>query len=134
MNATYFDVATLISDEGSFGSLGVDIFGGEWGDADRQILVLDGEGIPSDLPQTYEQPTVQVLVRGNKNESDHEVYLTAKLVSDFLLFQSDNVVVNDETYKGFQESSNIAPMGKDSKQRFAYSMNFFTWRNRIEEG
>ena len=138
-NPVYFDVAHLLANNG-FGALGTDIFGGEWGSKDgadihKQILVIDGPGTPSDLKETYEQPGVQILVRGNKKSggtdyADIEVYRRAKAISDFLLGLSDAVEINGVCYRGFEESTNIAPLGKDENERFVYSMNFFTYRNR----
>lgn len=130
MNATYFDVAALLDLEGSFGASGVDLFSGEWGSPGKQVLVMEGIGTPSTLPNSYEQAGVQILVRGGKRESDHSVYLRAKAISDYLLSLSDCVTINATVYKGFEESSNIAMLGKDENERFVYSMNFVTWRNR----
>ncbi|MCK4621338.1 MAG: hypothetical protein KAT62_03885 [Desulfuromonadales bacterium] len=129
MNPTYFDVLSLLAANG-FGSLGVEIFGGEWGAPDKQVLVLEGVGTPSPLKDLYEQPGVQIIVRGDKGDRDIDVYVRAKAVSDFMLSQSDSIEINGVCYKGFEEGSNIAPLGKDDEERFNYSMNFITWRNR----
>lgn len=129
MNPTYFDVLSLLAANG-FGVLGTELFGGEWGTTDKQILVLEGVGTPSPLKLSYEQPGVQILVRGAKGDRDIDVYIRAKEVSDFLLSQGEDVEINGVCYKGFEEGSNIAPLGKDDEERFNYSMNFITWRNR----
>ena len=76
---TYYDVATLLQ-SGSFGTLGVDLFGGEWGVADRQILVLETSAPVSDVPATFESTGVQILIRGDKGERDLAVYRRAKLL------------------------------------------------------
>jgi len=125
----YADVMELLATNG-FGSIGVDIYGGEWGEPDGQILCLDGAGTSSDLPGTYEMPSVQILVRGSKRQADIEVYTRAKAVSNFLLSQSDCTVANGTSYKGFEEGSNLAPIGKDNNERFIYTSNFYSWRNR----
>lgn len=130
MNSTAFDVSELLNAEGSFGTLGTDLRSGEWGKADKQILVMEGVGTPSTLKRSYEQTGVQILVRGEKNAADNTVYAVAKSVSDFLLLKSDCVTINGTVYKGFEESSNIAALGKDENQRFVYSCNFSTYRNR----
>ena len=130
LNPSYFDVATLL-DDNAFGSLGVDLFGGEWGDVDAQTLVLEGVGTVSDLKQTYEQPSVQILVRGEKLQASHLVYATAKAISDFLVTQAESVTINTTEYIGFEPSSNIAPLGKDANERHVYSMNFSTYRAAI---
>ncbi len=126
---TYFDVFTLLSDNG-FGVIGVDLFGGEWGAVDEQILVLEGVGTPVILKTEYENPGVQILVRGVPRGRDKDVYAKAKPISDFLLNLPADTLVNNICYAGFEETSNIAPLGKDENERFIYSMNFSTFRNR----
>ena len=128
MNATYYDVAQLLADNG-LGTLGVDLFGGEWGTPDAQVLCLEGIGTPSDIKDTYEQTSVQILVRGEKRARDHDVYAVARAVSLFLLGLSECVTVNGTDYKGFEPGSNIAPLGMDTNERFVYSMNMYTYRN-----
>lgn len=126
---TYYDVAYHLSQNG-FGDLGCEIFGGEWGKPDAQILVIEGIGTPADPKELYEAPTVQILVRGKKRQASHKVYMTAKSVSDFLLTQPDGIDIQGVCYAGFEEASNIAQLGKDENERFIYSMNFSTFRNR----
>jgi len=126
-NAIHFDVAALLNDN-ALGTLGTDLFGGEWGDTDAQTLVLDGVGTPSNIKELYEQPSVQILVRGAKLQAAHLVYATAKAISDFLLSQSECVTINTTVYKGFEQGSNISALGKDKNERHIYSMNFFTYR------
>lgn len=125
----YYHVAFFLSING-FGTLGETIFGGKWGKPDEQVLVLNGVGSPADPKETYENPGLQIIVRGKKGLADHEVYTTAKAISDFLLAQLDNVEISGVCYTGFEESSNIANLGKDENERFMYSMNFTTFRNR----
>ena len=127
-NAVYFDITTFLKDNG-FGTLGVDLNGSEWLiDVDAQTIVLDGIGTPSVLKASYEQPSVQILVRGIKGGAAHLVYTKAKAISDFLLSQPECVTINATVYKGFEQGSNIAAMGKDEDQRHIYSMNFITYR------
>lgn len=128
MNPVYYDVAFHLQSNG-FGILGDDLFGGEWGKSDKQILVIDGTGTPSPLKDTYEQPSVQILVRGSKLESDYQVYRSAKLIYDFMVSLPETVELNGTCYKGMEIGSNLAPLGKDENQRFIYSMNFITWRS-----
>ena len=125
----YYHIAFFLSDNG-FGTLGTDIFGGEWGQVDKQILVLNGVGAGADPKELFENPGLQIIVRGNKREADHLVYTAAKAVSDFLLALPDAVEISGVCYTGFEESSNIANLGKDENERFLYSMNFTTFRNR----
>ena len=125
----YYHVAFFLSING-FGALGEDIFGGQWGPVDEQVLVLNGVGVAADPKELYENPGLQIIVRGKKGLADHEVYTRAKSISDFLLAQLDNVEISGVCYTGFEESSNIANLGKDDNERFVYSMNFTTFRNR----
>ena len=127
MNAPHYDVATLL-DDNAIGTLATDLFGGEWGKPDRQILILDGPGIPSELKTLFENPSIQILVRGDKDEAARTVYTTAKAVYDFLVAQTDSVTINGCEYKGFEVRTNITPLGMDESQRHIYSMNFLTWR------
>lgn len=130
-NPVYYDVLTLLA-AGGFGTIGAQLFGGEWGSPNAQILVLDGPGFPSAQPGVYEQPGVQILVRGEKGGRDIDVYREAKRVHDYLLTQPDSANVNGVCYKGFEANSNIAALGKDDNERFIYSANFYTWRNGAE--
>ena len=129
---TYADVMRLI-ELGGLGTVGADLFGGEWGPVDAQALILEGPGIVSPLKTLYENPSVQILVRGPKNgdpaSRDIDVYQRAKTISNFLLSQPECVEINGRSYKGFEPLSNIVPLGKDSNERFTYSMNFYTFRN-----
>lgn len=131
MNAVHFDVAKLL-DLNGVATLGTDLFGGEWSiGVDRQILVLDGVGVPSELKELFEQPGVQIIVRGDKNEASHEVYKRTKQVSDFLIQLPENTAINGTCYKAFEPNSSISPLGKDENERHVYSMNFLTYRNAI---
>lgn len=130
-NPAYFDVATLLSNNG-FGALGSGVFGGEWGDPDAQILVVEAPGVPAAQPDIYEQPAVQILVRGEKRGRDVDVYRVAKSVYDFIVTRPESTEILGTCYKGFEPGSNLAPLGKDSNERFVYSMNFYTWRNGAE--
>lgn len=130
MNPIYYDIALFLQANG-FGTLGTDLFGGEWGDVDAQTLVLEGVATPTDLKDVYENPSVQILVRGNVNEQDYLVYRKAYALHKFMLSLPENVDANGTCYKGFEEGSNLAPLGKDENQRFTYSMNYYTWRNPL---
>lgn len=129
MNPIYYDVAFHLQSNG-FGTLGSDLFGGEWGvGVNKQVLVIDGVATTSELKDLYEQPSVQILVRGDKMERDVDVYRRAYDIRKFLLSQPESFTMNGTCYKGLEEGSNIAPLGKDDNERFIYSMNLYTWRN-----
>lgn len=125
----YFDVFTLLSDNG-FGVIDVDLFGGGWGNADEQILVLEGVGSVVELQESYENPGIQILVRGTPRGRDIDVYARAKSISDFMIALPVNTLVNGVCYTSFKQSTNLAALGKDENERFIYTMNFTTFRNR----
>lgn len=129
MNPIYVDAVLFLQSNG-FGSLGSDLFGGEWGETvDKQILCLNGISTPADLKDLYEPQSLQILVRGDKLERDLDVYSRAYDIRKFLLSRPENINMNGTCYKGLEEGSNLAPLGKDENQRFIYSMNFTTFRN-----
>lgn len=133
MNPTYYDTATLLNDGLASLTLGSNLFGGEWSAGiDKQALCLEGVGTPSPLAESYEQSSVQILVRGGAREADYITYRQAKEISEFLLSQTSCVTINGTVYKGFEQGSNIAALGKDQNERFLYSMNFFTYRNATD--
>lgn len=136
-NPAYYDLCFYLQENG-LGTLGSDLFGGEWGvtynnteqnDIDRQVLVLGGVATPSDLKDLYENVSIQILVRGAKNEPDYQVGQRAYTISKFLLSQPESICMNGVGYKGFEEGTPVAPLGKDENERFVYSMNFTTYRN-----
>lgn len=127
INPAYYDVANYLMANGF-----LNIYGGEWNeDRDDQTLVLNGVAVPSELKDLYEQPSVQILVRGKNGQADFTVYQEAKRISDFLLALPEQVEMGTTCYTGFEEETGITNLGKDEKQRFIYSMNFSTYRNRF---
>ena len=137
MNPVYYDVAFHLQSNG-FGTLGDDLFGGEWGfkvgpneaheEVDKQILVLSSSGIPSDLKNLYEQPNLQIIVRGDRNETDLTIWRRSNEIFRFLLSLPETININGCIYKGFEEASGLLQLGKDTNQRFAYSFNLTTYR------
>ncbi|MCK5614633.1 hypothetical protein KAR91_72885 [Candidatus Pacearchaeota archaeon] len=127
----WYHVTKLLSDAG-FGTPGTDLNGGEWiADVNKQILVIDGVGVPSELKTLYEHPSVQILVRGEKYESDLTVYQRAKQIYNFMVSLPESNNIEGVCYKGFEPSSTLGGLGKDSNELFAWSMNFSTYRNVI---
>lgn len=132
----YFDVMNILRD-GGLGTPGIDLFCGEWGhkdsdEIDSQVLVLNGAGEPSTHRAIYEMVGIQILVRGLRVQADIDVYEKAKQISDYILSLPEGVCAEGygTGYQGFEESSNIAALGKDNNERFIYSMNFTAYRNR----
>lgn len=130
MNAPHFDIASKIG-AGTSLTLGTDLFCGEWGRADYQVLVMDGVAPPSDLPFSYEQIGIQILVRGAKSQAARSVYETGKMVYDFIISLPDNFDANGCQYSSFEPSSNLAHIGKDENERHIYTMNFTAYRSGV---
>ncbi len=126
MNPVYVDIIDLLLLEGFSSN---ELFGGEWGAPHKQILVLNSGGPASELKQVYEVSDFQILVRGDKTNSDRTVYARAKAVYNYLCSVSGRVCVNDTGYQSFEPTSNLAPLGRDDNGCFIYSMNFRTYRN-----
>lgn len=130
-NAVAIDIMEFLQDE-DLGTIGSDLFAMEWGQSvDEQILVLDTDGIESDLKATFEQPTFQVLVRGKPQTDARATHDKAREVYELLIQQSDSVTIKGTCYKGFEPMSGPAGVGRDTAGRMVYSMNFFTYRNPV---
>lgn len=128
-NAVSFDIITLLAANG-FGTSGVDLFGMEWGvNVAKQILVMDTAGFDSPQKLQFEQPGFQILARGEKTKSPTLVYDDARAIQIFLINQPTLVTINGTDYLGFEPQGNLAGIGRDSNQRYVYSMNFWTYRN-----
>ena len=130
----YLDIMTLIQD-GGLGTIETDLFGGEWGSngssqIHEQILALSSDGVPSELKELYEQPGFQIITRGKKRGLDSVAYTKAKIIGDLILSQSESVEINGVCYRGFEEVGGLIALGKDDNERFSYSQNFTTYRNR----
>lgn len=131
MNAPHLDICKYLTTEG-VAELGDDLAGAEWMiDIDAQTLVMDSGGATSDLKDLYEEITIQILQRGEKNEAANLVYAKIKTIIDFLLSLPDSVFMNGCEYKGFEPVSNLAPLGRDDNERFIYSMNLTTFRKGV---
>lgn len=134
MNPVYEDAAFKLQSEftftdGSSLNLGDNLFGGEWGSGiDYQVLLIDGVPAPSDLKDLYENVSLQVLVRGNRQQPDREVYSKAYQVMRFFLNLPENTDMNGCVYKGFEQESGLLQLGKDEAERFVYSFNLSTYR------
>lgn len=124
-NALSIDVMALLA-ANALGTVGTNLFAMEWGDkVDAQTLILDTGGIPSDLKDSYEQPTFQILVRGNRNADANIAYQSIRAVHDFLIAQPSTINL-------LQFEPNSGPptlLGRDENDRMTYSCNYYTYRN-----
>ena len=129
-NAVSKDIATLLA-ANALGTLGTDIFYGEWGNdsTDEQTLIIDTTGPDSVDKDQNENPAFQVLRRGGRQKSVSDVYDAARLIHVFLISQSSLVTINSTDYLGFDPVSSPAGIGRDDNDRYVYSMNYVTFRN-----
>lgn len=122
------DVGKLL-EQGGFGVFGSDIFAYKWGNKkENQVLVLPGVGSLSPLKDLYRNPSVQILVRGEKNKSHSIYYQLAESIYDYLSNLPEVVTVNGNVYKGFDPEADIAALGEDGNERPVFSLNFETYR------
>lgn len=120
------DIVGLLDDSSLFGDLSK---GYEWDSkTDEQILVMLAPGAPSDLKDLFVNEGVQILVRGNPKKSAKDAYALANRLYNFMVSQSENLIINDTRYKGFEPTSNVASLGKDANERHLFSLNFETFR------
>jgi hypothetical protein len=136
LNSVSQDVRQLLNDN-SKGTQGTDLFSFEWGESggeeiDKQILVIDTQSIDVELKDEYENPTFNIYVRGDSNESKKSVYDRARDIYEFMLTQPTQEI-NAVEYLQFKDIGGLNALTKDENNRFTYSMNFFTWRCSIEE-
>ena len=140
MNLVSFDLATLIADASvsepftTALTIGVNLFGNEFGhlngaEIDKQILIVDTEGIDSDLKQLYEQPSFQIIARGGKDDDQLSLYEQLREIHEYLIQLPESVQINGCGYAGFEPVGNIVPLGRDDNKRFMYSVNYYTYRN-----
>jgi hypothetical protein len=127
MNQPSKDVADYLAAQG-LGAVGTDIFYGQWGTPDTQLCILDATGIPSDMPDTYEQPGVQVLARGTPIEGAAPVYGRARAAWEELV-TAGIVTINGVIYQCFEPQAAPFGLGRDENSRHVYTMNFWTLRN-----
>lgn len=128
-NAVSFDIMQLLAANG-FGTQGTDLFALEWGAGiDKQILIMDSEGLESEQKLANEHPGFQVLTRGGKKESQGVAYASARAVHIFLINRPDLLTINGVDYLGFEPVSNLIPLGRDDNQRYTFSVNYLTYRN-----
>ena len=134
MNPAYYDVANYLASKG-FGVVGGAIFGGEFGssgdsDIDAQILVKDGISAPFTIKDQAEDLTVQILVRGEKRESQLTLHTRAMAIYNHFVSYYGLINMGGTCYTDF-EPENFAYIGRDDQERPLYTMNFQTYRNPI---
>ena len=126
MNSVSFDILTLLQSQG-FGTIGTNMFGNELGTVDAQILVSDTGAYDSQLHELYENPTFQIIVRGNKKESNLTSYNKIRAIYEYLNTQG-LTTINSQEYELFKSFGGINGLGRDDNDRYVWSCNFMTYR------
>ena len=130
MKAVSVDIMTLLANN-SLGTIGTNLFAMAWGEGvDEQVLVLDAPGVNSPLKKVYEQPSFQILVRGEKNGDMNDAYQKMRDIHEFLIAQPSQDI-DDTGYLQYEPLSSIAGLGRDDNDRGIFSMNYYTFRNSI---
>lgn len=105
----------------------------EWGkDADgyidKQIMIADGVGELSDIPQYYERPMFTVNFRGDKDENSKTAYDNALVVHDFLV-NTNRVTINGIDYSYFDTFAPLQQLERDDESRWILFARYLTLRN-----
>lgn len=135
LNNVAEDIVTLL-DDASKGTAATDLFSFQWGstedgvEVNKQIMVRHTDDIPNGHKTDYEQPTFNILVRGNTNEGFVSVHDRARDIYEFMV-QQVRQTLNGTEYLQYAPIGGLIPIGKDSNNRVVFSMNFFTFRNSI---
>ena len=117
---------------------GENLFCGEWGvtsidgvptEVDQQVLVILSPVTPAELSDLNENVGVQVVARGDRNESASKVYNRIKDINDAILAAGNTVEMNCTCYIGWEKQGDILGLGKDENHRHGFSVNFFSSRN-----
>lgn len=126
---TAADIADYINAQ-AVATLGTDLFKYELSQSkNKQAVIIDTGGFEVDLPETYENVTIQVLVRGGKGEKYTAVHQFAREIHELLI--SNDITSNGNGYGYFFPTGSSGPqsVGKDSEDRFMISCNYFSFRN-----
>jgi hypothetical protein len=111
------DIRTLLTDLGT-------VFIGDYGDSPDDVIVLyESGGYDPELSKDgidHEHPTIQVRVRSTTYAAGIAI---CEVVKDRLGF-INNLTINNHKYMTIRQSSDILPLGKDSKLRSEFSLNF----------
>jgi len=89
---------------------------------DKCVTIYDTSGYPAELDYTYQRPTFQIKVRGNKGgyRAAHEL---AQAIRD-LLHGTHNENVNGARYILIAIESDVGSIGPDEQERPQFTVNF----------
>ena len=130
MNAVSFDIMTLLSNN-TLGTIGTDLGAMAWLEGvDEQVIIIDTGSIDRDLALQSEQPTFQILARGEKNDDLKVTHDKLRAIHEFLLPLS-TTVINGEDYLSFFPISIPTGVGRDKNDRAVFTANYSTFRNPL---
>lgn len=136
LNSVSEDVRTML-DAGGKGTSGLDLFSFQWGssidgdEVDSQILVTDTGNIEAQVKDEYENPTINIMVRGGTSEGFKAVHDRARDIYEYMIQQVRQTLNGTEYVEFAPIVDQIIPIGKDENNRVVYTMNFYTFRNSI---
>ena len=90
--------------------------------ADKIVTVLDSGGDEPAVQYSYEYPSVQVRVRGDKFKYGDAYALINSIKNE--LHGTYNKTINGARYIGIWASSDILPLGYDEENRPIFTVNF----------
>jgi hypothetical protein len=124
MSAPSVDVKDLLESESVLAlTFGTDLFIGEIPPEPNEcVVVFDTGGSPSEPHYTYERPTVQIRVRGERG-GYVVAYDLINAVRNTLNGQS-NVSVNTSRYVGIWQQGDVSFVAWDDNQRPLFTVNF----------
>lgn len=130
MKAVSVDIMQLLNDN-AFGTIGTDLFAMAWNESvNAQILVMDVPGVDSPLKEVYENPSFQVLVRGDKGADMVTAHDLLRSIHEFLVVQPVQFIGTTE-YLQYEPLSTLSGLGRDDNDRAVFSMNYYTFRNPL---
>ena len=123
MNSPAVDIAGLLATAG-IGTIGTDLFISEQPSSpDSCVTVFDTGGFPPESNYTYEKPTVNIRVRGNRN-GYLNAYAVAKSIVDELHDKTNEEVDSENRIISIWCMGDIISLGKDDNDRPQLSVNF----------
>lgn len=130
MNAVSFDIMTLLDSNGD-GTIGTDLSAMAWLEkVDEQVIVIDTGSIDRDLALQSEQPTFQILARGEKGADLKVTHDKLRAIHEFLL-PLGTTEINGEDYLSFFPVGAPTGIGRDENDRAVFTANYSTFRNPL---
>jgi hypothetical protein len=122
MNAPSVDIKDFLVNAG-IGTFGTDLFVSKEPESPNAcVTVYDTGGFDAEAAYTYDRPTVQVRVRGDKQDYS-DAFTKAQSVRDEL-HGKYNETINGTRYVGIWIQGDIFTLGYDANDRPILAVNF----------